>query len=515
MGVAWAGVCEDFLGSEQDAPTVRQLVHDIQHHPGKFGDYTGSFSLCAWQESENRAAILTGATQCQTLWQTSGPQGWAAGSRARPLLAMVGRDPELNHEAATVFIAYGYLLDDEALFKHVIRIPSRTCITLERQNAPVQRIYISLSDYFGEPLAGSLEDVVDLSAEQIIQRVRRQLRHSLNPRLHLTGGRDSRCMAAALSLSGFTGPALTGGTAVSKDVVVASKVARKLGITHAFSGVSATDRSILETLPRERLKAWTWISEGVETIRHGLYYIDYLLANGQPVPKTEQHFIGLHAGLAKPILNRDQPALINKNVGTHLPLHKKVTDRFNELKEGVDAEIEALHVPRFLWGDIFHWQVKALHWGQDNGTVKDLFFWWWTPLLDRTLIRAGWLIPENLRLTPFFIEAVTDRLVPKLSKLEYDKTPSKKNIIERLTVKTKNTFNRLYSKKRASTSVDSDRKIDNMPMWEQMLFDIKNPVWKDLIDERYLRSMIEQKKGNIDMAWSTLTVQLFNETFMP
>ena len=510
LGVVWAGVCEDFLGSEQDAATVRQIIDDIYHHPEKFGGLTGSFSLCAWQESNDRTAILTGATQCQTLWQTDGSLGWALGSRARPLLALVGREPELNHEAATTFIAYGFLLDDDALFKHVKRVPSRTCIVLKQQAAPVQRVYMSLSDYFDEPLAGSFDGLVDICAEQIKHRVRRQLRHSQSPKLHLTGGRDSRCIAAALSLSGFAGPAFTGGAATSKDVVIASKVAAKLGIAHSFNDLITVGRPVVD-LPRDSLQAWTRISEGVETIRHGLHYIGMINANGRFPQKIEQHFIGLHAGFATPYLKDQKPNIINQHVGPHLSNHKMVFDRFYQLKERIDSEIKALRAPRYLWSDIYEWQIGALHWGQDNATVKDLFFWWWTPLLDRTLIRASWLVPRKFRSSYAFIEAVTDRLVPGLSKLEYDKKPSRQSVINRMIRKTKRIFSELNPLPTMKQSSDDGHK--DLPKWVIMLFKNKDPVWKKFIDERYLKAIVEQKKGDSDIVWSALTIELFNETF--
>jgi hypothetical protein len=80
------------------------------------------------------------------------------------------------------------------------------------------------------------------AAEALIQAVQPLARHGEPVRLGLSGGRDSRLMAAVLHAAGVPFTARTHGFADSPDVVLAARIAKALGVEHEVALTGSRER---------------------------------------------------------------------------------------------------------------------------------------------------------------------------------------------------------------------------------------------------------------------------------
>lgn len=500
-GVAFSGVCEDVL---DDASSVDELVQAAFHDPGGIAEWQGAFSFVAWDEHVERVAVVTAATQPQTLWRTEGSEGWAIGSRAGPLLHLVGREPELDATQATLYLAFGYLAGDGSLFRGVERVPSRTRLLAEDGGTPRCDTYISLPEYLaaGDTQGVGFARAVDVTADRFASRVARQLGHSSDPLISLTGGRDSRCIAAALTRAGYAGPTHTGGTDAAADVLLAARVARTLNLHHRHDS-SETDNLDILVDHRERARLWSSLSEGVETIRHALHFAQFFAAPDAPAGSMQQTFNGLKPGLNRPFVP-DQGGLIAKIVPS---LHAAQTarDRYAEILDRLARASDASGGGTADWRELFFWQRWALHWGQDNMAAKFGIAFWWTPLMDKSLIRASWWLPEDRKSSNAFIEALTARLAPELAGVPYDAYH------QGAVAKMWNRIRRkLPASLRKSPKADFELGPNRRERWTQLLLEGETRVWPSLVEEAYVRRIVDERP-DAHILWSLATIESFAE----
>ena len=431
VGFMWGGICEQFLDATPDAAAVRGVVERADHDAASIAEWDGRFALCTWNATAQRVVVTPAAMESPTLWHTEGPGGWAIGSRAAPLLEMTGRRPDVDADGASVYAAFGYLLGDTTLLRHVQRLKPRQQVILERGGPPVFRRYVSLADYLGSAGPTEWRDRVALAAERLTARIRRQLEHSPAPVLLLTGGHDSRCVAAASVLAGYPGAAYTSGPRDSSDIQGASRVARSLGIRHETSqGNPVRSLDALIRSP-ERLEQWVRWTEGVDVIRQALPYHAFFQRQ-LPFPRVKRQLLhGLAGGIMRSnsFLRRPGGAdaftmerlesIIRLRIPSALVLRRTIDPALAGAIAEIAAEVSPADVTPGQWFTLFAWVSVNLRWGSDMLSAKNLIDWHWTPLMDRVLLRASWHQSDQDRLDERFMVDLAVALAPSLAGVVY------------------------------------------------------------------------------------------------
>lgn len=531
-GVAWSGICEQFLGVELDQQEMRKLQTTVACQPEQMRDWDGRFGVCTWNNDQDSVYLATGATETRTFWYAEGPDGWAIGNHALPLLKLVGRQPVVNPDTARLYLAYGYMVSDESMFQGVTRIPTRRQVVSLRGERPSIRTYLALDAYFGdEQPAPDWKSTVANGAARLVTRVKRQLKHSPHPALLLTGGRDSRCIAAAAVRAGFMGSASTSGASNSDDVRIASEVARTLNIPHQLTTAEDSQRSLAALVAApERVQLWMQLNEGTETIRHATAYQDFF-AGRLPFPATiDQKFHGLGGEISRGYYypaDQDLSALADANqacaafvdhahstLASSAPLYELVLDMFKRL----ESETNGMRLTLAQWLDLFYWQNRCLHWGADMISLKDLLGWRWNPLLDRELICAGWNLRPEQKLSNQFSEAVINTIQPSLKSVAYDKQGhggrvdlmkvAKKRAKQ--IVRATPFIKRLLASDR-SKKYTIDQHLDQF--WQTLFLAQQPAIWPELIDDSKLKGLL--KKPSDEMLWNLATVELVARMSVP
>lgn len=521
-GIAWGGICETYLGNKYTHQTVSTIIHTLEKHPKQLIDWDGRFCVTSWNKDSRTVCLTTGVIESPSLWFTEGPFGWAAGSRATPILDMVGRHRELSHTTANLYLAYGYLVGDSSLYKGVSRLPSRQQVRLETSEPPRVFRYLSATDLFGETdTAVGRDDLVQNCACALNTRVGRQIRHSSNPKLLVTGGRDSRAIAAAAKSVGYVGPASTGGSVDSADFHIGKQVAGILGMAHAHSGNRATIESIVDA--EDLLLLWTEMSEGIETLRHALAYPSFFQRNPSFSGVFRQNFHGLGGEISRgfyyprqadPEKLKDNSreyahCIIGRLADKNVPLSREAKDTQDEILFGIDRELEDLQPTVAQWLDFYYWQNRCLHWGSDMLSVKSPIFHAWTPHMSLQYVKSTWQLSAEDKITSRFCEDIIKVLAPDLSQLGYDHDipmPSRPALSNRLKATIKNTIKEFLPDK-FGASGNSGLHTAELELWNKTILHSRWQTWSVFFTEKELANLINQAPYS-ELLWNLATIEL-------
>jgi len=345
-------------------------------------------------------------------------------------------------------------------------------------------------------------DRMAFAAQRITARIRRQLRHSPQPILLLTGGYDSRCIAAAAIAAGYSGAAYTSGPRDSEDVLVAAQVAGRLGLSHVTSqgdvvrAIGALIRS------PGRLEQWARWTEGVDVIRQALPYGAFFRRQ-LPFPRLKRQLLhGFDGAMVRGDRSMRRPAGLE--VTTARALEAVVRQRippFLALRRSIDAELARAAARAFdepMLGDVtpgqrltlFAWLNTFPRWGADMFSVRDLIDWHWTPYMDRPLIRAAWGQSDEDRVSNRFLVDLAVALAPGLAGVAYgshEPAGPPTGIVARF---------------RHSRRVAAHRRI-----WQTILLRDPPRVWDQVIAPNALRRLVDQEPLS-EPLWCLATVEL-------
>lgn len=507
-GIAWSGVCESLLHVDRSMSIparVLALIDDPDRT--RLDELEGRFAAVVWDDVARRTILVTGAIASPQLWQVDGPRGWAAGSRAVPLLEMVGQDRALDLDAATAFLAFGYLAGDRALFAGVKRIGGRMRIDATGRDGPVRRTFATIA----QPRPALVDPTA--AAQRLSTRIARQLAASGTPALLLTGGRDSRAIGAGLASAGFTGPAFTGGSDASPDVTVARRIAAVLGITHhRGSGAAAT-------LVPDVALVWTRVSESTQSLRQAISHRRFF-ERTLPVPEERhQLFHGLGGEIARAYYYQGgtpttgMPFLLAK-ADQRLPLRRPLEPVLAPILDGFTTDIAAVNPTEAQWLDLFYWQNRCLRWGTDLLAGADLMDWHWTPFLDAHWLGDAWNLDVRAKRSNAFVEAVTVALDARLSGLPYATDVALGGGRLRSVKRSAYHFAQRVAPGRVRR-MRRGRVVDEAKVaafMTSLLASGRAAAWHEIATPRAVASLIETDPG-AEVLWSLATIELFERAF--
>lgn len=521
-GILWNGVCENFLGTLFNAKEIRQVQSVLSESPQNVCSWDGSYFVITWDAAKDKVYLTTGASDCPTLWFTKGPRGWAAGSRGAPILAMVGREERISAAACNILLAYGYNYSNESLFEHVHRVPQRTQIVVGSNSQPKESKYATVFQFVNpNEFSTDRNELLADCAERLVNRVGRQLQYSSYPEVLITGGRDSRCIAAAAKKTGYSGFISTGGAADCSDVVIGEKVASRLTLSHLHT----QDRVPMGQFRKavDRLKLWSRMSEGVEVLRHVRAYNEFV--EGQSLARERKqlfHGLGGEIGRGYYYKNAEDLAsfgttdysmgrkILLAAASPNVPLINEARDLLEARWDEFTQDLGTDEASVAQWLDMFFWQNSCLRWGGDMLSAKNPMYWAWTPFLDRELIRRYWGLDLEDKRSNKFIQDLAVTLASELKGLEYDvvekSKKTKRALSQRIVTRLRRTL------KRAKDSRATNEDIEMIKFWEAVLLRANDPTWAHCIDKDTLRKLI-YKNPTSEVLWSLATVQLVEDVY--
>ena len=525
-GLVWNGVCEDYLGKRPDIMETSNIIDVLDKNPEKLLEWNGMFSVTAWDAVKKKVTLTTAATECPTLWYVEGPFGWVSGPRAVPALEIAGCRMEPSIDAIRLYLSYGYFMGGHCPFQNVYRLRDRQQVFLSSGAKPRITTYAPLASYMKtDGNQRDWKENVSFAAERIAGSVRKEIMHSQGPVVLLTGGHDSRCLAAAAKKSGLFFKTATGGPLDSEDVIVASKVAAALNVQHRLDGEVADIGLLRDSL--ERLKLWVRMTEGIVPLSFCLHMKGFL-SSQIPFPALREQFVhGLEPGIGRGSFYPDVEAAQLKSMRLdeahgfmtyRNPLLKWSERAESMLRESfgrLDDILVELDGKVYHWFELFLWLERGLIWGMDLQSAYGLARWAWTPLFDRELMRLSWDLTVEQKKSGHFLEDVYTYLVPALERIYCIKYTGMKKRSLASRIKNRAFFELgryLYGAGIKSRLTDKHKENAAWSkFWETALLGNGSDFWKEFIDEKNIRKIINL--SGQDLLWRLLTVNFLAEEF--
>jgi hypothetical protein len=191
------------------------------------GDLDGFFTVAGALAADSTFLLTDIVGSCHSFVRQR--EGWTAISNSSLLLASLG-ETQLDLVAAQEFLAGGIVYENRTLFSDVRKLSAGTIYRFEGPALTEERRYWSVSGLTPDSLSG--DRAVGALAEEIRAGARRIYR--IYPRIvcDLTGGYDSRTLAAGLRSAGIPLSATVSGPVQSPDVRVSKALARIADISH-------------------------------------------------------------------------------------------------------------------------------------------------------------------------------------------------------------------------------------------------------------------------------------------
>ncbi|MEV5411981.1 asparagine synthase-related protein [Thermopolyspora sp. NPDC052614] len=207
----------------------------------------GCFS--AFKAERGRVQGVTSSTRACPVFYAENSDFHVIGSRALHvhLVANKGRI-QSDEIALQTMIRQGYFLSDETPYSGVSALPPSAAIRIDEGRRTITEIPLPVAAPMPSSKRARRAAIAEV-ADALIAAVE-PLRSAPEPvNLALTGGRDSRLMAALLHAAGIPFRATTNGFDTAPDVVIARLIARKLRIDHTVIPPEQTERKDAVVIP--------------------------------------------------------------------------------------------------------------------------------------------------------------------------------------------------------------------------------------------------------------------------
>lgn len=367
------------------------------HRPGQARELIGRAAaepgcFAAFQSDEHGISASTSLAPADPVYYAQTGELCVIGNRA--LLVRLAAFGAIRYDVAALqsIARQGYFLSEETPYAGVRSLPPASRLVAG------ERLTITTDPLpEGESRTGSKQ-----VAEGMLAAVEPLLQTPDPVRLTLTGGRDSRLVAALLHASGIPFHAVTSGFDDHPDVVVARQVAATLGVEHEVHAPPQTpDSELLVAHPADRVQNVLRVCEGMLSAYENI--------TGEAAYSRRPSLGGhngeiLRGGFLSGMEEATPAAVRRRTQSLFLAHHALFTDAANARAEELAWRSDTPHVPDHLYlrFRVGRWHAASRAAMLRRGTPVQ-------PFLDNRVIAAA------LELDPEYRHS--ERLVHKLIKM--------------------------------------------------------------------------------------------------
>lgn len=204
----------------------------------------GTYLLLVHDRKSRTLDLLADPFASVPLCYGTGEHGFAFGPDGKTVLALAGREPQMDRDSARQFLLNRYLIGDRLMLSGVQRLPPghRLTFRLDEKGVQLRRVW-DLHYSSGIRQIADAEAMLHAALTASHQAMADELGREGRYQMFLTGGLDSRTVLGyARALDKLPGCALTWGARASvpdSDVRLASQLAAAAAVPHAFVPIRA------------------------------------------------------------------------------------------------------------------------------------------------------------------------------------------------------------------------------------------------------------------------------------
>jgi asparagine synthase (glutamine-hydrolysing) len=415
------------------------VLHAYQEKGRNIGPFlNGAFNAFLWDKSLRKLTIINDRLGLRPLYFTEIDGDIFFASEVKAFYAVAGFRPSLDHGFLYQFLEYGFPLGEVTMVREVSQMPMATI-------AEVREGEKRLMPYWGPehwPAKKEMlpEEAIHGFIDVFSKAQARMLRGDREKGILLSGGIDSRIIAADAVLKGRGLPTFTFGEEGCLDNRIACKVAEELGLSNRFLPIGP------DCLVDKSLEA-CWITDGMFNVFHSHGISIYPeIAEHVKVILTGMEQLSVHlygdeirglpewsddlknpSALFRHMYEQPSVAISNGKDGLLSDsLERRVRgeqERVSDLLSGgvvLDSSGEVDHLRTIEWMGLRHRQRRFTLMGQ-------LIIRNWlevrTPLMDSDLIQYAMTLPNGLRAEekPLHV-GLLEAEAPQLLKVTLQKT---------------------------------------------------------------------------------------------
>lgn len=517
-GCLFDGCAVDATGrvSAHDAADLQASWH------GLTGSLEGQFTLVRYTSRPATLDVITDPHGMKQVYVRRIDGGWLV-SNSVALLHRIRSDSPLDATATSLLLTMGWLPGDRTLREGIRVIPGgRWWQWREGQDVPDTRAYYTRARLRRPPRRSARETGDALIAQcRELSRVRGALT------CPLTGGRDTRLLAALLIGGGVPATYYTDGLPESTDVTLARRIAQHLGLSHVH----------VPKPPERVLAEWEGLARRVLDHGDGMVSL-WQIADAfepEPVDRLRPRLWGAGGEVARG--NYTIPSLLLGRASVRdvlAAMHFDLVDKRAHLVRPAAAELSRRFLRDFVFEvvdegftpldalDLFYIEQSTRRWFGSNArkaeAIHDLF----TPFCTRPFVEAAFALPARRRYVEPLHRALVRSLVPALDSVPYEQGPwrSRFPTVEGL----KWAAGRLRAKVRRAPSPSGKRRAFDRASWiearrswirSQCLDRPDSPVWHVVDRDRFEaltsdRTSAEDRRRHEKELSHVLTVFLYD-----
>ncbi|GAA3066911.1 asparagine synthase-related protein [Streptosporangium carneum] len=379
----------------------------------------GCFSVFRATSTELSAA--TAIHRVCPVYYAETPDVHVIGSRALLVsLAAFGERIEWDPLALQAMIRQGYFLSDETPYRGVSALPPSSTVTVRGGSRTIAETPLPTAAP-APTTRKQRKTFVEGLADALLATVE-PLRATGEPvNLALTGGRDSRLVAALLHAAGIPLRATTNGLDGHPDVIIARRIARALGVEHTVIPPVRAEKkdAVVVEHPLARTYETLRTCEGMTSAYESI--VGYLPYNPRPTMSGQSgevlragSFLLLQSDLSAKALRRRVDATFLRDPALFT---EAANERARELagpwqaREGLEA-LDHMYVSY----RIGRWQA-----GSRAGSLRRGDPIW--PFLDNRVVRAALGLDQTWRLSEEVVYELTTAFAPSLRNVPIEGKP--------------------------------------------------------------------------------------------
>ncbi len=511
-----------------ESPSTTKLILALYEKYGN--DFVfklkGSFNLIIWDWKERKLTVMNDRYGLRPIYYAQRNSQLCIASEVKAILNYDGISKNIDHSAIASLLFFGFVMGDRTYFQSIKTLPAASILVFQDNE-------ISISNYwdfnFSDKREGKSQNYYEERLGQLIlQAVERHVKDRLRITVPLSGGLDSRTIAASIDRECHPINTVTFGTEDMDDVKIARRVSNALGTNHNY----------LEILPEDIINN----AEKIVNITDGM--ISFLHSNGNMKLELIRDYTDVCLDGMQPFGSFFSPLDIFKKkerllladylfqpVATELAksllidsYYERVKDypwelirdtarkcKFTSASSIIDYSIASEYVRRFVnYGNL----VKRSH-----VEVRSPFF-------DNDLVDFMVATPPHERRYQYLYTRTFSRLFPELSKIPWEKTG--------LPVDDTNSFRKMTMclikkrlKKKIYAGISSVNLFAKYTQWSREDGNLVSFILSKLLDRKahnrsflntstlqcVLKEHIQGKRNHIELISRLLTLELWGRLF--